>query len=152
MAKNPKILIIMGSQSDLPIMEKAGEILNQFKISYEVVISSAHRNPEKVVKLAKNANKKFEIIIAGAGMAAHLPGVIASHTTLPIIGVPIHSKALKGFDALYSIVQMPKGIPVATVAINGSANAALLAIEILALKYKKIQTALKNYRKKLSHS
>ncbi|MFA4858949.1 MAG: 5-(carboxyamino)imidazole ribonucleotide mutase [Candidatus Margulisiibacteriota bacterium] len=146
----PKVLIIMGSSSDLPKMEGATNLLNEFRVAFDLVVASAHRNPVKVVSLAKNAEKKYDVIIAAAGMAAHLPGVIASHTILPVIGVPIMTKALSGFDALYSIVQMPPGIPVASVAIDGAKNAAILAAEILGLKYPACRAALRKYRISLS--
>jgi 5-(carboxyamino)imidazole ribonucleotide mutase len=147
---NKKVLVITGSSSDLPKMEGATTLLNEFGIAFDVVVASAHRNPAKVLKLAKNAEKKYAVIIAAAGMAAHLPGVIASHTIVPVIGVPIMTKALSGFDALYSIVQMPPGIPVASVAIDGAKNAAILAAEILALKYPALKNVLRKYRIKLA--
>src|SRR5512136_2945587 len=126
------VSIIMGSTSDLPVMEKAAEILNNFRIPFEMNALSAHRSPEEVEKFAKAAETRgIKVIIAAAGMAAHLPGVIAAMTPLPVIGVPIKA-SVEGMDALLSIVQMPPGIPVATVAINGALNAALLAVQILA--------------------
>ena len=129
----PVVSIIMGSTSDLPVMEKAAKVLNSFKIPFEINALSAHRTPEAVEKFAKNAESRgIKVIIAGAGMAAHLCGVIASMTKLPVIGVPINA-TLDGLDALLAIVQMPPGIPVATVAINGAQNAAILAAQILAL-------------------
>ena len=128
-----QVSIIMGSTSDLPVMEKAAKVLNSFKIPFEINALSAHRTPEAVEKFAKNAESRgIKVIIAGAGMAAHLCGVIASMTKLPVIGVPINA-TLDGLDALLAIVQMPPGIPVATVAINGAQNAAILAAQILAL-------------------
>lgn len=131
---NPIISIIMGSTSDLPVMEKAAQLLNDFHIPFEINALSAHRTPEAVEEFAKNARKRgIKVIIAAAGMAAALPGVIAANTTLPVIGVPIKGSVLDGTDALFSIVQMPPGIPVATVAIDGAMNAAILAIQILAL-------------------
>lgn len=137
--KNPLVAIIMGSSSDEAIMKGAEDILNDFSISFEKIISSAHRTPEKTSSFAKDLKKRgFEVVIAGAGKAAHLPGVVASYTTIPVIGVPIKTDDLGGLDSLLSIVQMPTGVPVATVAINGAKNAALLAIQILALKYKDI--------------
>ena len=148
---NPKVLIIMGSISDENIMKGAEEILNDFDIKYEKIISSAHRNPDKTIDIAKNLkSSNFEVVIAGAGKAAHLPGVIASHTSIPVIGVPIKTDDLGGLDSLLSIVQMPTGVPVATVAINGSKNAALLAIEILSLKYPIISERLELYKLKLA--
>ncbi|MHB1254378.1 MAG: 5-(carboxyamino)imidazole ribonucleotide mutase [Candidatus Humimicrobiaceae bacterium] len=137
--KNPLVAIIMGSSSDEAIMKDAEDILNDFSISFEKIISSAHRTPEKTSSFAKDLKKRgFEVVIAGAGKAAHLPGVVASYTTIPVIGVPIKTDDLGGLDSLLSIVQMPTGVPVATVAINGAKNAAILAVQILALKYKDI--------------
>lgn len=146
MAK-PQVLILMGSDSDLPVMEKAAGVLQDMGVSYELDISSAHRLPDKTAAFAKDARKRgIEVIIAGAGMAAHLAGVIAAHTTLPVIGVPLKSGALAGVDALYSTVQMPPGIPVATVAIDGAKNAAYLACSILSIKYPAIARKLESYR------
>ncbi|KXG42605.1 N5-carboxyaminoimidazole ribonucleotide mutase [Tepidibacillus decaturensis] len=143
-----KVLIVMGSDSDLPIMEGAMKALKQIDIPYEVMISSAHRTPEQTAKIAKEAEKNgFSVIIAGAGMAAHLPGVIAAYSTLPVIGVPINGSALNGLDALYAIVQMPKGLPVATVAINGAYNAGILAAQIIGVFDQKVANELKNLRK-----
>jgi 5-(carboxyamino)imidazole ribonucleotide mutase len=140
----------MGSDSDLPIMEKAAEVLKEMGISYEMEISSAHRLPEKTANYAKTARRRgIEVVIAGAGMAAHLAGVLASHTTLPVIGVPIKSGALNGADALYSTVQMPPGIPVATVGIDGAKNAAYLACEILSIKYPEIAKKLEGFRSRM---
>jgi len=131
--KNPEIGIIMGSDSDLPTMKAAIAVCEQFNIQSEVAIVSAHRTPQKMVEYAQNAHKKgIKVIIAGAGGAAHLPGMVASLTPLPVIGVPVTTKQLQGVDSLYSIVQMPRGIPVATVAIGNAENAGLLAIRILA--------------------
>jgi len=144
-----KVGIIMGSESDLPVMEKAAEVLKEMGVSYEMEISSAHRLPEKTAEYARGARGRgIEVIIAGAGMAAHLAGVIASHTTIPVIGVPLKSGALSGVDALYSTVQMPAGIPVATVAIDGAKNAAYLACSILSIKYPEIAGKLEAYREK----
>jgi 5-(carboxyamino)imidazole ribonucleotide mutase len=146
----PKIAIVMGSISDENIMKGAEEILNDFDIRYEKVISSAHRNPDKTINFAKNLKTSgFEVVIAGAGKAAHLPGVIASNTAIPVIGVPIKTDDLGGLDSLLSIVQMPTGVPVATVAINGSKNAALLAIQILSLKYPEINKKFELYKMKM---
>jgi 5-(carboxyamino)imidazole ribonucleotide mutase len=129
----PKVSIIMGSTSDLPVMEAAAKFLNDMQIPFEINALSAHRTPEKVEEFAKNAHRRgIRVIIAAAGMAAHLPGVVAAMTTLPVIGVPINA-SLDGLDALLAIVQMPPGIPVATVGINGAQNAAILAAEILAV-------------------
>jgi 5-(carboxyamino)imidazole ribonucleotide mutase len=146
MAK-PQVLILMGSDSDLPVMEKAAEVLKDMDVPYEMDISSAHRLPDKTADLAKTARKRgIEVIIAGAGMAAHLAGVVAAHTTLPVIGVPLKSGELAGVDALYATVQMPPGIPVATVAIDGGKNAAYLACSILSIKYPAIAKKLEAYR------
>jgi len=145
----PIVGILMGSDSDLPVMEKAAEVLKEMGVLYEMDISSAHRLPEKTAEYAKSARGRgIEVIIAGAGMAAHLAGVIASHTTLPVIGVPLKSGALNGVDALYSTVQMPPGIPVATVAIDGAKNAAYLACSILSIKYPEITDRLESYRER----
>jgi len=131
------VSVVMGSDSDLPVMEEAAKILDQFGVPYELFLTSAHRSPERTSKFAKEASKRgIKVIIVGAGAAAHLAGVIASQTTLPVIGVPIDATALKGLDALLATVQMPGGIPVATMAIGkaGAKNAALFAIKILALE------------------
>jgi 5-(carboxyamino)imidazole ribonucleotide mutase len=149
--KNPKIAVIVGSKSDLPKIESGISILESFSISFEIIVASAHRNPRKVMSIAKKADKNYDLIIAGAGMAAHLPGVIASYTTLPVIGLPISSQSLGGFDALYSIVQMPPGIPVATVAVDGAKNAAILAAQILALKYPHLKKGLQKLKKQMKH-
>jgi 5-(carboxyamino)imidazole ribonucleotide mutase len=130
---NPLVGIIMGSKSDLTTMEEAAKALEEFGIPYEIKVVSAHRTPDAMVEYAKNARTRgIKVIIAGAGGAAHLPGMVASLTTLPVIGVPIQTKALSGVDSLYSILQMPAGIPVATVAIGNARNAGLLAVRILA--------------------
>lgn len=148
-----KVGIIMGSDSDLPIIEKAIDILKDFSIPFEVHIYSAHRTPEKAIEFSKNAEKNgFGVIIAAAGMAAHLAGVIAANTILPVIGIPCKSQNLEGIDALLSTVQMPLGIPVATVAINGGVNAALLSIEILAVNDKELSKKLKEKRIKDSEA
>ena len=142
--------IVMGSDSDLPVMKATADVLKQFGIKSEVVISSAHRVPEKTAQYARSAEERgLEVIIAGAGMAAHLPGVIAAFTTLPVIGVPIQSGALAGKDALYAMVQMPPGIPVATMAVNGAKNAGIYAAQILSCKYPEIRGKLKKYREDL---
>ena len=143
----PKVAIIMGSDSDLSIVSKAVKILKDFKVDFEIRVLSAHRTPDATAEYAKDAEDTgIEVIIAAAGKAAHLPGVIAAYTTLPVIGIPIKSSALEGMDALLSIVQMPPGIPVATVGIDGAQNAGLLAIEILSVKYDYLKEALKLYR------
>ena len=129
---SPLVGIIMGSDSDLPTMQAAATICDQFTIPYEIAIVSAHRTPERMVAYAKTAHQRgLKVIIAGAGGAAHLPGMVAALTPLPVIGVPVQSKSLQGLDSLYSIVQMPAGIPVATVAIGNATNAALLAVQML---------------------
>lgn len=143
----------MGSDSDLPIIEKAIDILKDFSVPFEVHIYSAHRTPEKAIEFSKNAEKNgFGVIIAAAGMAAHLAGVIAANTILPVIGIPCKSQNLEGIDALLSTVQMPSGIPVATVAINEGVNAALLSIEILAVNDKELSKKLKEKRIKDSEA
>ncbi|HOC45987.1 MAG: 5-(carboxyamino)imidazole ribonucleotide mutase [Syntrophorhabdaceae bacterium] len=148
--QKPKILILLGSDSDINIIEDGLKFLTKLQIPFMVDISSAHRNPEKTVTYAKNARKQgIEVIIAVAGMAAHLPGVIASHTTLPVIGVPVSSGMLKGQDALYSIVQMPLGVPVASVGIDAGKNAAILASQILSIKYEDIAQSLIRLKKDL---
>ena len=142
--------IIMGSDSDLPIMEDAVKVLKEFGIGYEVKVLSAHRTPNQHAEYSKTAiDRGLKVIIAAAGGAAHLPGVTAAQTTLPVIGVPIKGKALEGMDALLSIVQMPPGIPVATVAINGAKNAGILAVSIIALVNSDIQKKLIEYKKKM---
>jgi 5-(carboxyamino)imidazole ribonucleotide mutase len=149
----PKVAIIMGSESDSETVKPAVDALNMLGIAHEVKVMSAHRKPEKVREFGLSARDNgFEVIIAVAGGAAHLPGVLASWTTIPVIGVPVASSELKGVDALYSMVQMPAGIPVATVAIgtSGAKNAAYLAAEILGLKYENIRKAYENYRKELA--
>jgi len=146
---NPLISIIMGSTSDLPVMEKAAQFLNEMEIPFEINALSAHRTPEEVEKFAKGAKERgIRVIIAAAGMAAHLPGVIASMTTLPVIGVPIKA-SLDGLDALLAIVQMPPGIPVATVGINGSLNAAILALQMIATGDESAQQKLAAYKENL---
>lgn len=149
----PQVLIIMGSDSDMPVMKKTCEALEEFKIPYDITVSSAHRTPERTVRIIKDAEKKgIEVIIAGAGAAAHLAGVIASHTIIPVIGVPIDSSPLKGIDSLYSTVQMPPGVPVATMAVGeaGAKNAAIFAIQILGLKDASISRKLVLFREKMA--
>lgn len=147
MMEKPRVAIVMGSDSDLPVVEKAVEILEEFGVDREVRVISAHRTPDRALEFARTARDRgIEIIIAAAGKAAHLPGVLAALTTLPVIGIPIKSSTMDGLDSLLSIVQMPKGIPVATIAINGSENAALLAVQILALKYPELNQKLEEYR------
>jgi len=151
--KKPLVGILMGSDSDLPVMEKAAEVLREMGVPFEMDISSAHRLPEKTANYAKTARERgIEVLIAGAGMAAHLAGVVAAHTTLPVIGIPLKSGALDGVDALYSTVQMPPGVPVATVGIDGAKNAAYLACEILSIKYPEIAKKLEDFRSRTRKS
>jgi 5-(carboxyamino)imidazole ribonucleotide mutase len=145
--------IVIGSKTDEPVMKSTLEILEQLGITYEFSVISAHRNPDKIREYGLKAKEKgLEVIIAAAGAAAHLPGVIASWTTIPVIGVPLPTSDLKGIDSLYSIVQMPSGVPVACVAIgaSGAKNAALLAAQILGIKYKEIRGAYEEYKRKLA--
>lgn len=151
MSNTIQVGIVMGSDSDLPVMKTASEILNEFGIANEMKIISAHRSPHLIAEYASSAHEKgMKVIIAGAGAAAHLPGVIASFTPLPVIGVPVKSASLEGLDSLLSIVQMPSGVPVATVAINGSKNAGILAAQILGTCKTEIQYQIINFKKKLS--
>ncbi len=146
----PQVGIVMGSDSDMPVMRKAADLLDQLGIGYEMRIISAHREPDVFFEYAKTAEERgLKVIIAGAGMAAHLPGMCAAIFPLPVIGIPMHTTSLGGRDSLYSIVQMPSGIPVATVAINGGANAALLAAKILAVSDPELLGRLKEYSQKL---
>lgn len=148
-----KVGIVMGSDSDMPVMAKAAQILDELGISYEMNIISAHREPEEFFEYAKSAEDKgFKVIIAGAGMAAHLPGMCAAIFPMPVIGIPMHTTSLGGRDSLYSIVQMPTGIPVATVAINGGANAGLLAAKILATSDAELLAKLKDYSRGLKEA
>ncbi len=145
-----KVGIVMGSDSDMPVMRKAAEILDKLGVEYEMRIISAHREPDVFFEYAKSAEDKgWKVIIAGAGMAAHLPGMCAAIFPMPVIGIPMHTSSLGGRDSLYSIVQMPSGIPVATVAINGGANAGLLAAKILATSDEELLGRLKDYAKEL---
>ena len=145
-----KVGIVMGSDSDMPVMSKAADMLEKFGIEYEMTIISAHREPDVFFEYAKTAEEKgFKVIIAGAGMAAHLPGMCAAIFPMPVIGIPMHTTSLGGRDSLYSIVQMPSGIPVATVAINGGANAAILAAKILATSDEALLQKLKDYKEEL---
>ena len=147
----PVIGIVMGSDSDLPIMAKAAGFLDQIGLEYELTVISAHRTPDKFLEYMRSAKERgLKVIIGGAGGAAHLPGMAAALTTLPVIGVPIETKALGGVDSLYSIVQMPSGIPVATVAINGAVNAAILAAKILAVNDEALSAKLEEYSKGLA--
>ncbi len=155
MAEQPLVAVVMGSASDANIMKGSIDQLKELSIPYEVKITSAHRTPEQTRKFAETAGERgIEVIIAGAGWSAHLAGVIAAHTTLPVIGVPIDSSVLQGMDALLSTVQMPPGIPVATVAIGkgGAKNASILAAQILSLKYPDIAENLKKFRENLTRS
>ncbi|MBQ8737705.1 MAG: 5-(carboxyamino)imidazole ribonucleotide mutase [Bacteroidaceae bacterium] len=141
------VSIIMGSTSDLPVMGKAAEFLDEMEVPFEINALSAHRTPDAVEEFAKNAKERgVKVIIAGAGMAAALPGVIAANTTLPVIGVPVKGSVLDGMDAVYSILQMPPGIPVATVAINGALNAAILAVQMLSLSDEVLAEKLATYK------
>lgn len=150
---NPIVGIIMGSDSDLPIMNEAKEILDSFGVVNEITIVSAHRTTRRMVQYATGAKKRgFEVIIAGAGGAAHLPGMVASLTAVPVIGVPIKTKTLEGLDSLLSIAQMPPGVPVATMAINGAKNAGLLACQILGTKYSHIRTKIEEYKYELEQN
>ncbi|ADL69592.1 phosphoribosylaminoimidazole carboxylase, catalytic subunit [Thermoanaerobacterium thermosaccharolyticum DSM 571] len=147
----PKVAVVMGSDSDFPLVKKALELFKGFNIEYDARVISAHRTPDIAHDFAKKAVENgYEVIIAAAGKAAHLAGVIASMTPLPVIGIPIKSSTLDGLDSLLSTVQMPQGIPVATVAIDGSYNAALLAIEILGIKYPELMKKVIAYKKKLA--
>lgn len=146
-----QVLVIMGSDSDWPVMQKAAQTLREFDVDYEVHVSSAHRTTKQALDLASQAEQSgIEVIIAGAGAAAHLPGVMAAVTCLPVIGVPLNATALAGQDALYSIVQMPSGVPVATVGIDGAKNAALLAVQILGVKDHSLRNKLKQYKEKMA--
>lgn len=148
--KKPLVGIIMGSDSDLPVMSAAAQMCEYFGIEYEVSVVSAHRTPERLFKYSKEADKRgIRVIIAGAGGAAHLPGMVASITPLPVIGVPVKASSLDGMDSLLSIVQMPGGVPVATVAINNAKNAGILAAQILGVKDKNIRKSVKHYKKEM---
>lgn len=148
----PKISIIMGSDSDLPVMQQAADIIKSFNVPFEMTIVSAHRTPKRMVEFAENAHQRgIEVIIAGAGGAAHLPGMVASITPLPVIGVPIKSSnSIDGWDSVLSILQMPGGVPVATVALNGAKNAGLLALQILSVGDKAIQQKMLTYKQELN--
>ncbi|MFA6520284.1 MAG: 5-(carboxyamino)imidazole ribonucleotide mutase [Candidatus Paceibacterota bacterium] len=149
--KNPKVGIIMGSDSDLEVFAEAAKIIEEFGVTYDMTVGSAHRAPERAQKYSSGARERgIKVLIAGAGGAAHLAGVIAAHTTLPVIGLPVKAKSLDGLDSLLSTVQMPPGIPVATVGINAGKNAGLLAIQILATEDKDLEEKLKDYKIKMS--
>ncbi len=150
MEERPKVLVLLGSDSDIPRMEDGLSLLKEMGVRFKLDISSAHRHPEKTLSYAKNARAEgIEVIIAAAGLAAHLPGVIAAHTTLPVIGIPLKGGSLRGIDALLSIVQMPKGVPVATVGIDASRNACILACEILSIKYEEIRKRLEEMKERM---
>src|ERR687896_194863 len=139
-----RVGIVMGSDSDMPVMEKAGGVLDRFGIEFEIEVMSAHRKPARVSEYASTAAERgLRVLIAGAGLAAHLPGVVAAHTHLPVIGVPLFQEGLNGVDSLYSIVQMPPGVPVACVAIGGAKNAGLLAVQMIALEDSALAESLK---------
>lgn len=147
----PKAAVIMGSYSDYSIVEKAVAVFKKFGIGYEAMVCSAHRTPDKAASFAKEAGSKgFGVIIAAAGMAAHLPGVIAAYTTLPVIGIPVKSQSLEGMDSLLSMVQMPPGIPVAVVAVNGAENAAILAAQILAVSWPELNDKLAAHKQEMA--
>lgn len=145
-----KVAIVMGSKSDYPVIEKAEKVFAEFGVEFETRIMSAHRTPGAAAEFAENAEKNgFEVIIAAAGKAAHLAGVLAAQTPLPVIGIPVKSSTLDGLDSLLSTVQMPKGVPVATVAIDGAENAALLAVQMMSIKYPELREAVKAYKKRM---
>jgi 5-(carboxyamino)imidazole ribonucleotide mutase len=148
---SPSVGIVMGSDSDMPVMQKAGDVLERFGIEYEIEVMSAHRKPQRVAEYASSAaDRGLRVIIAGAGLAAHLPGVVAAHTHLPVIGVPLYQEGLAGADALYSCVQMPPGVPVATVAIGGAKNAGVLAAEIIATGEESLAEKLRSFKQELA--
>jgi phosphoribosylaminoimidazole carboxylase PurE protein len=148
------VVVVMGSKSDMPVMELTGKMLEDFGITHELIVMSAHRNPDKTSEFARNARKRgVKVIIAGAGMSAHLPGALAAATTLPVVGVPLARSPLSGLDSLHSIVQMPTGVPVATMSIDeaGARNAAIFAAQILSLQDKSIEKKLRAYKRKLAN-
>ncbi|MTV49069.1 5-(carboxyamino)imidazole ribonucleotide mutase [Heliobacillus mobilis] len=147
----PLVGIVMGSDSDLKVMKEAVEALEEFGVKAEILVASAHRTPERAARYAETAEARgLEVLIAGAGLAAHLPGVLAAFTLLPVIGVPLQSGALQGWDSLLAIAQMPPGVPVATVAVNGAKNAGLLAVQMLGGKYPELREAFKGYKQKMA--
>ena len=151
MKNSPKVGIIMGSDSDLPVIQDAAKMLEDFGVAYEITVVSAHRTPDMLFEYAKRAIARgIKVIIAGAGGAAHLPGMTASMTVLPVIGVPVKTKTMDGLDSLLSIAQMPPGVPVATVAVNGAKNAGLLAVQMLGMNDKKLQKKIADYKKKMN--
>lgn len=145
-----KVAVVVGSKSDIPLIERCTAVLDQFHVPWDLKVLSAHRTPLATQQFATTADQNYEVIIAAAGKAAHLPGVIAAYTLLPVIGLPVQTSALGGLDSLFSIVQMPKGVPVATVGINEAENAALLACHILSLKYEELKQSLKDYRQRMA--
>ena len=150
MNETAKVLILLGSDSDIPLVEDGLKFLREMEVPFKVDISSAHRHPDKTASYARGARDEgYEVIIAAAGLAAHLPGVIASHTTLPVIGIPLNGGSLLGMDALLSMVQMPKGVPVATVGIDASRNACILACQILSIKYEGIRRKLEEMKERM---
>lgn len=149
--KVPKVAVVMGSDSDFPTLKSSIRLLKDFGVEVEVMVCSAHRTPDRASEFAKNAESNgFDVIIAAAGKAAHLPGVLAAYTPLPVIGIPVKSSTLDGLDSLLSIVQMPSGIPVATVAVDGSENAALLAVQIISTRDGGLREKMKDYKVKLA--
>lgn len=151
LSKEPKVAVVMGSDSDYPVLKACLGLLKDFGVSVEAMVCSAHRTPDRAAEFASNAEKNgIDVIIAAAGKAAHLPGVLAAYTPLPVIGIPVKSSTLDGLDSLLSIVQMPSGIPVATVAIDGAENAALLAVQILSTAHPLLREKMKDYKKKLA--
>lgn len=152
-SKMKKVLVISASDSDLPVMVEACKVLEDFNVDYDLTLSSAHRSPERTVKIVEQAYKKgVKVIIAGAGFAAHLAGVVAAHFPLPVVGVPLKGGSLSGLDALYATVQMPAGVPVATVGVDNVRNGALLAIQILATSDKKLEKKMIEYKKSLAEN
>lgn len=150
--KTPAVAVVMGSDSDLPVLKGCIKLLKEFGVEVQVLVCSAHRTPEKAAAFASNAEADgIEVIIAAAGKAAHLAGVLAAHTPLPVIGIPIKSSTMDGLDSLLSTVQMPAGIPVATVAIDGADNAAILAVQILSCAYPKLREKIREYKKELAY-
>jgi len=147
-----KVAVIMGSDSDLPVVEKGLKFLRKFGVDFDARVISAHRTPFEALEFAKNAENEYELIIGAAGKAAHLPGVLAGVSTLPVIGLPIKSSTMDGLDSLLSIVQMPSGVPVATVAINGAENAALLAVQMLSIKYDDLKVKFKEYKAEMAEA
>jgi len=149
--KNPRAAVVMGSDSDFPVLQGCVKLLKEFGVEVEVLVCSAHRTPDKAAEFSRNAEANgIDVIIAAAGKAAHLPGVLAAFTPLPVIGIPIKSSTMDGMDSLLSIVQMPDGVPVATVAIDGADNAALLAVQMMSIGFPALREKMKEYKKKLA--